>query len=54
MSLREQLHLKEFKIMSVLDRTKDDARFEETEISDSDSIEDERHIRHEDCGGCYD
>ena len=45
---------KEKKERDVLDRTEYDARFVENDISDSNSIEDKRDVRHEDCGGCDD
>lgn len=54
MSLKKQLHLREFEIISVIGLNEDEARLEEIEISERDSIEDERDIRPEDCGGCYD
>jgi hypothetical protein len=50
-SLRDQLHLKEFETINSLDRTDNDARFKESEISVRGSFDDECEIRLEDCGG---
>jgi hypothetical protein len=50
-SLRDQLHLKEFEVISALDRTDDDDWFEESEISGRGCFDDECEIRPKDCGG---